>query len=73
MTSSTRRQAAIRPRGPTAAIAAEVPTACDALKRAVAAGESVRDDVRLELVVDDLGVIASDLALVARDLEGLAE
>ena len=73
MTPSTRRQAAIRPRGPTAAIAAEVPTACDALKRAVAAGESVRDDVRLELVVDDLGVIASDLALVARDLEGLAE
>jgi len=73
MTPSTRRQAAIRPRGPTAAIAAEVPTACDALKRAVAAGESVRDDVRLELVVDDLGVIASDLALVARDLEELAE
>ena len=73
MTPSTRRQAAIRPRGPTAAIAAEVPTACDALKRAVAAGEAVRDDVRLELVVDDLGVIASDLALVARDLEGLAE
>ena len=73
MTPSTRRQAAIRPRGPTAAIAAEVRTACDALKRAVAAGESVRDDVRLELVVDDLGVIASDLALVARDLEGLAE
>jgi hypothetical protein len=50
-----------------------VRAACDALKRAVAAGETVRDDVRLEIVVDDLGVIAGDLALVARDLEDLVK
>jgi hypothetical protein len=48
-----------------------VRAACAALQRAVAAGKEGRDDVRLEIVVDDLGVIASDLALVARDLEGL--
>ena len=67
-TPAQRRQAARQ-----AAIAAEVRAACDALERAVAAGEAVRDDVRLEIVVDDLGVIAGDLELVARDLEGLAE
>ena len=55
--------------GPAASIAAEVRAACDALQRAVAAGKAVRDDVRLEVAVDDLGVIVSDLALVDRDLE----
>lgn len=55
-----------------AAIAAEVRLACDALERAVAAGKGLRDDVRLEIVVDDLVVIASHLALVHRDLQGLA-
>ena len=54
-----------------AAIAAEVRAACDALERAVAAGEGLRDDVGLEIVVDDLGVIASDLEPVARGLRGM--
>ena len=54
-----------------AVIAAEVRAACDALERAVAAGEGLRDDVELEIVVDDLGMIASDLELVARDLQGM--
>ena len=35
---------------------------------AVAAGKTVHDDVKLELVIDDLAVISSDLALVNRDL-----
>ena len=58
---------------PATTIAAEVRVASDALERAVAAGEGLRDDVRLEIVVDDLAVIAGDLALVARDLEGLGK
>ena len=49
-------------------IGAEVSLALAALKRAVAAGREVRDDVKLELVLDDLNVIASDLRLVDRDL-----
>ena len=62
------------PRGPALAptpaqrIAAEVGLALNALKRAVAAGKTVHDDVKLELVIDDLAVISSDLALVNRDL-----
>ena len=68
--SSTRRNPADCP---AATIAAEVHAALDALKRAVAAGKAVHGDVKLELVIDDLGVIASDLVLVARDLSELAK
>ena len=53
-------------------IGAEVSLALTALKRAVAAGREVRDDVKLELVVDDLNVIADDLELVAGDLQEMA-
>ena len=63
--SSTRRNPADCP---AATIAAEVHAALDALKRAVAAGKAVHGDVKLELVIDDLAVISSDLALVNRDL-----
>ncbi len=51
-----------------AAIVAEVRAACDALKRAVAAGKQEHDDLTLQMIVDDLGVVASDLALIDRDL-----
>ncbi len=71
MTPGTRRQAATRPRDPTVAIAAEVRAALNALRRALAAGREVRDDLTLQMIIDDLGVVASDLVLVDRDLERL--
>jgi hypothetical protein len=51
-----------------AAIAAEVRAALDALERALVAGAEVPDDLTLQMIIDDLGVVASDLALVDRDL-----
>ena len=57
-----------RPSPPTAVIAAEVRAACDALRRALAAGKEVRDDTSLEILLDDLAVVAGDLALIDRDL-----
>jgi hypothetical protein len=57
------------PQSRQATIAAEVRAACAALKPAVAAGKAVHDDLTLEMIIDDLSVVASDLALVDRDLQ----
>ncbi len=54
---------------PAATIAAEVHVALAALRRALAAGKGVNNDLTLQMIIDDLGVVASDLRLIERDLQ----